>query len=87
MVVHPQQSVARQDDPVGLHDLARTFAAPGDRAEVLAVGTEDPDLNRLVVQHVDGAVVRALDSPDVAEDEVGVVAFAAPEPEVVSEPR
>ena len=82
MVVHPQQRVAREDDPVGLHDLAGTLSASRDRAQVLAVGSEGPDLDRLVVQHVDGAVARGLDSPDVAEDEVRVVPLAAPEPEV-----
>ena len=82
MVVHPQEGVAREEDPVGFHDLAGAFAAARDCAQVLAIGTEDPDFDRLVVQHVDRAVACGLDSPDVAEDEVGVVALAAPELEV-----
>ena len=82
VIVHPQQGIAREEDPVGFDDLPGTPPAPRDRAQVPAFGIEDADLDGLLVQHVDVAVAGGLDAPDVGKSEVAVGSIAAAEAEV-----
>ena len=68
-------AVVRVPEPPGrVHD-----ATADNRPQVFAALRVRPDFYGLVVEHVDGSVAGRLDAPDVAEQEVGVVPFEAPE--------